>query len=261
MKTSPFTSITICSILLCCPAAFAGSPVIPAPLEKLVTHVSVENPDDRARVDTVLHLAVDELDLKTQAEVRELVVYHGDRPLPTQPLDADGNGEFESVATMVDLEAGERLSLKVVRDESVAAARPWPKRTQAELSRKIGGAWEEGAYVGGDFVNVASLTFDGQLPYPNDFMRYEGPGWESDKVGYRLYLDHRNGMDVFGKLVPAMVLQDVGTNEFGSYHEPAVWGMDILKVGRRGIQGFRDRPDPLYRPFQRSAAIADHARI
>jgi len=239
MKTSPFTLITLWSILLCCPAALAGSPVITPHLEKIVAHVRVENPGDRARVDTVLHLAVEDLGLKTPEQASDLVVYHGDRPLPTQPLDADGDGTFERVATLVDLEAGEKLSLTVVVDETVAGAKPWPKRTQAELSRKFGGAWGDGVYVDGDFENVASMTLDGQLPDHNDFMRYEGPGWESDKVGYRLYLDHRNAVDVFGKSLPAMVLQDVGKDGYGSYHEPAAWGMDILKVGSAlGVGGF-----------------------
>ena len=62
-------------------------------------------------------------------------------------------------------------------------------------------------------------------------VRYEGPGIESGRVGYRFYLDWRNGFDIFGKKTRAMVLQDVGQDGYDSYHEPADWGMDILKVG------------------------------
>jgi hypothetical protein len=63
------------------------------------------------------------------------------------------------------------------------------------------------------------------------YIRYEGPGWESDKVGYRFYLDWRNASDIFGKKTPDMVLQNVGQDGFDSYHEISDWGMDILKVG------------------------------
>jgi hypothetical protein len=143
------------------------------------------------------------------------------------------------LATLLDLAATEQLELFIARDAAVARARPWPKRTQAELSHKVGGSWESGVYHGGAFVNAPVVAFAGQLTAPNGFMRYEGPGWESDKVGYRLYLDQRNGIDVFGKLLPAMVLQDVGKDVYGSYHEPAPWGMDILKVGASlGFGGF-----------------------
>ena len=64
------------------------------------------------------------------------------------------------------------------------------------------------------------------------FIRYEGPGWESDLVGYRFYLDWRNATDIFGKKDHRYgACKDVGQDGFDSYHEPADWGMDVLKVG------------------------------
>jgi hypothetical protein len=63
------------------------------------------------------------------------------------------------------------------------------------------------------------------------YIRYEGPGWESDLVGYRFYLDWRNATDVFGKKTHKMVLQQVGLDGFDSYHEMQDWGLDVLKVG------------------------------
>ena len=59
----------------------------------------------------------------------------------------------------------------------------------------------------------------------------EGPAWESDRVGFRNYLDQRNGMDIFGKLTATMVLDSVGIAGRQSYHDPDTWGMDVLKVG------------------------------
>ena len=66
---------------------------------------------------------------------------------------------------------------------------------------------------------------------------YEGPGWESDKIAYRLYLDGRNAIDIFGKRQPESILHRVGRGE--DYHTMAHWGMDILKVGHSlGAGGF-----------------------
>jgi len=59
----------------------------------------------------------------------------------------------------------------------------------------------------------------------------EGAAWENDRVGFRNYMDQRNGMDIFGKLTQEMVLDSVGVKGKPSYHEPAEWGMDVLKVG------------------------------
>lgn len=58
---------------------------------------------------------------------------------------------------------------------------------------------------------------------------YEGPGIESDKVAYRLYLDERSVLDVFGKKISDPVLHKVGRGD--DYHVMSGWGMDILKVG------------------------------
>jgi rhamnogalacturonyl hydrolase YesR len=113
------------------------------------------------------------------------------------------------------------------------------KRTQAEVSVKEGGEWDGRVYKGGEFVNVKEVLPPPQYTDHSEFIRYEGPGIESDKVGYRIYLDWRNGFDIFGKTTDAMVLQDVGLDGYDSYHEPAEWGMDILKVGDAvGIGGY-----------------------
>ncbi|MCB0639573.1 MAG: DUF4861 family protein, partial [Lewinella sp.] len=101
----------------------------------------------------------------------------------------------------------------------------------AELSHKVNGSWNEREYEGGEFRNVDSLRVPPEHTDHSWYIRYEGPGWESDLVGYRFYLDWRNATDIFGKITTDMVLQGVGQDGFDSYHEPGPWGMDILKVG------------------------------
>ena len=74
---------------------------------------------------------------------------------------------------------------------------------------------------------------------PNDFTiqalpyyKAEGPVWENDKVGFRIYFDQRNARDIFGKTKPQVVLDTVGNAGDKFYHHlDSAWGMDILKVG------------------------------
>jgi hypothetical protein len=106
------------------------------------------------------------------------------------------------------------------------------KRTQAELSHKIKGEWKDREYIGGQFQNVSYLRVPPEHKDHSWFLRYEGPGWESNLVGYRLYLDQRNAIDVFGKTTRDMVLMGVGQDGFDSYHEMQEWGMDVMKVGK-----------------------------
>lgn len=105
-------------------------------------------------------------------------------------------------------------------------------KTYAEISIKEGGHWEGREYLEGSFKNVDSLKVPTEHTDHSWYIRYEGPGWESNKIGYRLYLDWRNAIDIFGKLTDTMVLSKVGQDGFDSYHKPEAWGSDILKVGK-----------------------------
>jgi len=69
--------------------------------------------------------------------------------------------------------------------------------TYAEISIKEGGEWQGREYEGGEFKNVDTLTVPENHTDHSWFIRYEGPGWENKQVGYRLYLDWRNAIDIF----------------------------------------------------------------
>lgn len=118
-------------------------------------------------------------------------------------------------------------------------------KTYAEISVAQNGQWVDGPrghkeYAGGtSFKNVNSLVLPKEHTDHTWFIRYEGPGWENNQVGYRLYLDWRNAIDIYGKKVDSLVLPYVGQDNFDSYHDPADWGMDILKAGKSmGIGGY-----------------------
>ena len=118
-------------------------------------------------------------------------------------------------------------------------------KTYSEISIAQGGEWIDGPrghkeYSGGTaFKNIDSLGVPSQHTDHTWFIRYEGPGWENSQIGYRLYLDWRNAIDIYGKKVDSIVLPYVGQDGFDSYHEPANWGQDILKAGKSmGIGGY-----------------------
>ncbi|AVR45658.1 DUF4861 domain-containing protein [Christiangramia fulva] len=111
--------------------------------------------------------------------------------------------------------------------------------TYSELSIKEGGEWKGRKYEGGTFKNVDSVELPANHTDHSYFIRYEGPGWENKNIAYRLYLDWRNAIDIFGKRVDTLVLPHVGQDNFDSYHEASPWGQDILHSGKAlGIGGF-----------------------
>ncbi len=118
-------------------------------------------------------------------------------------------------------------------------------KTYAEISIAQGGEWIDGPrghkeYTAGtSFKNVNSVVVPPEHTDHSWFIRYEGPGWENSQIGYRLYLDWRNAIDIFGKKVDTLVLSYVGQDGFDSYHESEDWGQDILKAGKSmGIGGY-----------------------
>ena len=159
------------------------------------------------------------------------VVMDGEKEIPSQynQNDADNSG---IVFVLDGLAASETRQVSVRFHPSGNKPRTYPKRTQAELSYKKGGEWKNREYIGGAFQNTQFLRVPPEHKDHSWFIRYEGPGWESDKVGYRFYLDQRNATDVFGKVTREMVLQQVGQDGFDSYHEMQPWGMDVMKVGK-----------------------------
>jgi rhamnogalacturonyl hydrolase YesR len=211
-----------------------------------VAEVELKNPSTFERPGATVLLHFYDLGLgESDARVKTLAVKLGDRVLPSQTIDHDGNGSKDALVAQVDFKSAETVTLAVVSDAS-ASEKTFPKLTQAEISHKVGGEWrprkekpELKEYVGGTFQNVTRLTAPQEHTDHSNFIRYEGPGIESDKVAYRIYLDWRNGFDIFGKKVSTPVLQNVGLDGFEAYHHMAPWGMDILKVGQSlGAGGF-----------------------
>ncbi|MBX2963520.1 MAG: DUF4861 domain-containing protein [Cyclobacteriaceae bacterium] len=191
--------------------------------------VKVTNPTSFARTDVLVRIPKDKLPKDFNA--RAYSVYDKQTEVPSQYNAKDLN-LTGIVLVLEKLNAAESKELVVRYNKSGEVKREYTKRTQAELSYKEGGEWKNREYIGGDFKNVDYLRVPPQHKDHSWFIRYEGPGWESDKVGYRFYLDQRNAVDVFGKSVKEPTLQKAGLDGFDSYHHLQEWGMDVLKVAK-----------------------------
>jgi hypothetical protein len=199
--------------------------------------IQVINEIDFPRKDAIIVISIDKLQSKyPDFNPEACVMFEGKNELPSQVVDKNGDGELDELICVTDFTSNETKKLIVCYAVEGEKSRSYSKRTQAELSHKFGGKFQKKPekrfeYVGGEFKNVEYLRVPPQHSDHSFFIRYEGPGWESDKVGYRFYLDWRNAIDIFGKKNPDMVLQLIGLDGFESYHEMSDWGMDILKVG------------------------------
>lgn len=138
--------------------------------------------------------------------------------LPSQCDDIDGDGTWDELVFLCDLEAGETKKIILERVDQLPE---FPARTNIRFGRMTK-PFEE---VSGDLRMKTSDT-----KYSAPVYQMEGPAWENDLIAFRNYYDARNGIDIFGKRTSDLVMDSVGLNG-RDYHTLADWGMDILKVG------------------------------
>ncbi|WP_372752058.1 DUF4861 domain-containing protein [Labilibaculum sp.] len=202
----------------------------------------VKNDMDRARKDAPI--------LLQRADVEKLV---GEVPLEKVPLvtdekgsliasqadDLDKDGIWDELVFVCDFAAKEVKKLNV----HFVGSNEKPKfeiRTNVHLglgNMETGFKATDHAFSPEGFVGIP-------MAYQS-----ESVAWENDVMGFRDYFDCRNAKDLFGKLIPDMLMDKIGTIESGSYHELSSWGMDVLHVGPSlgsgGLALFQN--DSLYR--------------
>ncbi len=118
--------------------------------------------------------------------------------LPSQVDDLDGDGKADELAFQIDLAPHETRSVTIQfgdPSEILRIRKDYPERTYALFSAK-----------------------------------YEGPGWESENIAFRIYFDPRNAIDIYGKRRQSLQLKLYATPEY-PYHEESPEGRDIFRVG------------------------------
>lgn len=219
--------------------------------EQTIAGIRLCNPSDLPRSEELIPIELSDLGISQSEwqtgifEVRKAGIV-----IPSQTIDSDGDSLRDSILLLLSFEANEVIELDLVKRRQGEEVSVSPKRTQVDLSVRIDGEWIEGKqigniergnwkYVGGKWADIRHLKVPQKHSDHSNYIRYEGVGIESDRVGYRIYLDWRNGFDAFGKTTPHMILKEVGLDGFESYHGMLNWGMDILKVGDAiGIGGY-----------------------
>jgi hypothetical protein len=186
--------------------------------------ITVKNNSDRVIQDYTLEIPVNNLNLSL-ASYSAII---NNKHVPVEIV-TDIKGEQKAVIPIDKIEANTDLSFTLEKGDAVN----YPKRTYAELSHKI-----NRPLYNSKQDSLFSWAKPNYLALPGDFhdhsyyIKYEGPGWESDKVAFRFYLDNRNAIDVFGKKTSDIILPAVGIDDFEKYHHLSDWGMDNLKVGK-----------------------------
>jgi hypothetical protein len=190
--------------------------------------LELSNPMDQPRADAAILLTRNEIAnwIGIPDGKLPLLLNENEIPIPCQLDDVDGDGQWDELFALTDLPASGQMTA-ILRLVSAAEFPVFQTRTNLRL----GDASKPGYPELASAQRLEGVNYDNYDHRTDSAFQMEGVAWENDRIGFRNYMDQRNGIDIFGKLTVEMVLDSVGVAGRPSYHEPAAWGMDILKVG------------------------------
>jgi hypothetical protein len=194
------------------------------------TQLVIENNDvERPQELIVIKRSVLESKVDSLSVGKYLLLADGGRPLVVQYDDHDGDGNWDELVFLLLLQPGEKKVLDVSIGDAPATIKAAVLAHVRHKRKNADGSFGDDLATDSVPAGQPATDFSKQALPP--FLT-EGPAWENDKVGFRLYFDVRNGKDIWGKTTGRMVLDEVGTDTSQNYHALADWGMDVLKVGK-----------------------------
>ena len=200
--------------------------------------VKVTNPSgvDRKDVPVVVDLK-NVLGKKTAGVVSAMVTTPsligraGGESVPSQLDDLDGDLIFDELAFVADIPAHTTQTFQVVCS-AVSPQRVYPPRTAAFMK-----VWDRKYRY--PYINSIEYQGRNEPLATYDAIYGHGAQWESELVGFRVYMDHRQSIDIYGKPTPQLVLDK--TNFYSTREDMANGlGCDILFAGASvGAGSFR----------------------
>ncbi len=204
-------SLCILAAILAVPIALAGQRL----------QITVTNPSDVDRKNEPIVLRWGDLgkDFPAGQSTELRLSDEQGRPVEFQVDDLTCDGIPDELAFQDDFAPGESKHYVL---EDLQHARPpvdHKPRTDAQDWKRINGVLQS--------IDDDNVPGNGR---ERGAYRFDGVGWESESMAYRLYLDARNAVDLLGKRTRGLYWKWIGTSGT-DYQADADWGMDILHIG------------------------------
>ena len=191
-------------------------------------HLTVTNPAQADRSDVPVVIGVP--DGVTSALVR----VEGIGEVPCQLDDLDQDDTFDELCFLLDLKAGQSVSVEVTYSDT-AAARTYPALVFAEMLVRNDKVKEKNKH--NNFIEA--ITARGDCANSYNIQHHHGVDFESELNGIRIYFDKRQTIDLYGKFRKRLELE--ATQFYTSKEQKAEgYGDDVLWVGNTfGLGAFR----------------------
>lgn len=184
--------------------------------------ISVKNPAKTERKATPVVLQLEKYGVEVKAA---LVTDPNGKELPSQLDDLNNDGRFDELCFMTDLDKKQTKTFSITLMET-GKHKQYEPQVYAEMlltNKKIKSSNKQDLYI-------SSLTVDnGTNPY--SMLHHHGPAFENDMVAYRIYFDHRQTVDIYGKYRKGLELKHTQFYP-DAEQKKAGFGDDVLWVGQ-----------------------------
>ena len=191
-----------------------------ATAKELQREITLENKSKTDITPYALSIDLNGMDIA----VKSAKVTLGGEVVPCQLDDLDGNGSYDELFVLVDLPRKKKVTLQVALSDSGAPLSYQP-RVYVDMmltNKKIKESNKQDLYI-------SQLTVDrGVNPY--NMLHHHGAAFENELVAYRVYFDHRQTVDIYGKYKKGLELKE--TQFYPDKAQAAAgYGDDVLWVG------------------------------
>ena len=161
---------------------------------------------------------------RTSFPVQSALVTMNGKEIPCQLDDLDDDRQWDELFFLTDMKSHEQQQFHI-QLFAEGAPRIYEPQVYAEMLLKDKNVKEENKHR----LYISSLTVEkGTNPYWQ--LHHHGPAFENKMVGYRIYFDHRQTVDIYGKYHQGLELQDTQFYP-DSTQKAAGFGDDVLWVG------------------------------
>lgn len=190
--------------------------------EKTLT-VEVSNEWTKNKTDEPI--VIDLNSLKTGFTIKSATVWEGDKEIPSQLDDLNGDARADELAFLVDMPAKSSKNFRIILS-SEKSGKTYPARTYAQMMAY--GHNKKFAYITGFSAAGTENVYS--------FVYHHGPAFESELVGYRVYFNEKQTVDPYSKVNKRLEIKE--TRFYPSKEQRANgYGDDALRVYNSGGVG------------------------
>lgn len=181
-----------------------------------VYEITITNDWQKDKTDAPICINLDEI--STVFAIRSAIVTDNGVEIPSQLDDLNNDGRPDELAFVLNIPARSTKTLQIEFSDA-KPNKQYPSRVYAEMLLR----GDKGKHQ-----HIRSLTVPGSSDIYN-LLHHHGPAFESELVAYRIYFDHKQTVDIYGKFNKQLEVEE---SQFYPTDEQLArgFGDDVLRV-------------------------------